>query len=301
MAGLPHPSRKAAAAVAVVALAGLLPGPPGPARAQTGPTATLVAVIDTSAWGSPDPAGLALRPATDRLLASDSEVDETGRFRGANLFEARRSGSVRRSYDLTRFTDEPTGVAVNPRNPSVLYVSDDVEDRIFVVRAGPDGRWGTADDRATSFPTRPFGCRDPEGLAFGRRSLFIADGEGTEVFRVRRRGAFDGAPPRGDDLVTRFDTSGLGLRDPEGVEFDPTSGHLFVVSRRDAVIVEVTLVGDAVRAYDLSGSAIDHPSGIAVAPGEGGALLAYVSDRGLDNAVDPGEDDGRIYVFSLAP
>lgn len=52
-------------------------------------------------------------------------------------------------------------------------------------------------------------------------------------------------------------------------------------------------------------SGIEHPSGVALCPGEGGALLGYVADRGPDDApddaVDPGEDDGRIYAFPLAP
>lgn len=277
---------------------------PEPVSGQGPLQATLVAVIDTSAWSppSPDPTGVAYSPARRKLIVTDSEVEETSLFDGANAFEARRAGSLLRTYDLTRSTREPAGVAVPPRSRLRLFVSDDNADRVFIVRAGGDRRWGTGDDRIRSFSTRTFGSRDPEGLAFGRRSLFIADGSGAEIFRVRRRGpSFDGPPPEGDDVVRRFDTAALGLFDPEGVDHDPVSGHLFIVSRRERVIAEVTLRGRLVARFDISSSGIEAPSGIAVVRPDPATLLLYVVDRGADNDEQPGENDGRVFVFSVSP
>jgi DNA-binding beta-propeller fold protein YncE len=261
-----------------------------------------VQVIDTWAWSppSPDPTGLAYSRGRGKLIVTDGEVEETPLFRGANAFEARRSGALLRTFDLTGFTREPTGVATPPRSRRTLYVSDDNADRIFIVRAGGDRRWGTEDDRVRSISTRAFGSEDPEGLAFGRRSLFVADGRGTEIFRIRRRGhGFDGPPPGGDDVVTSFDTMSLGLTDPEGVDHDPVSGHLFIVSRRERLIVEVTLRGRPVATYDISSSGIEEPSDLAVVRPDPATLLVYVSDRGADNDEDPSENDGRIFVFSI--
>ncbi len=267
-----------------------------------GPAATLVRVIDTWAWSppSPDPTGLAYSRGRGKLIVTDGEVEETALFRGANAFEARRSGALLRTFDLTRFTREPAGVATPPRSRRTLFVSDDNADRVFIVRAGADRRWGTEDDRVRSISTRAFGSEDPEGLAFGRRSLFVADGDGAEIFRIRRRGrAFDGAPPEGDDVVTSFDTLPLGLTDPEGVDYDPVSGHLFVVSRRERLIVEATRRGRPVATYDISSSGIEEPSGLAVVRPDPTTLLVYVSDRGVDNDEDPAENDGRVFVFSI--
>ena len=62
-----------------------------------GPNAdpTLVQTIDTSTYSpsSPDPSGIVYMPAQDRLLISDSEVNETGLYQGFNLFTATRTGS----------------------------------------------------------------------------------------------------------------------------------------------------------------------------------------------------------------
>ncbi|HXF71530.1 MAG TPA: SdiA-regulated domain-containing protein [Actinomycetota bacterium] len=277
---------------------------PQPVAGQGSPQATVVAVIDTSAWSppSPDPTGVAYSPARRKLIVADAEVEETSLFAGANAFEARRSGSLLRAYDLTGSTREPAGVAVPPRSRLTLFVSDDNADRVFIVRAGEDRRWGTRDDRVRSISTRAFGSQDPEGLAFGRRSLFVADGSGAEIFRIRRRGPrFDGPPPDGDDAVSRFDTASLGLSDPEGVDYDPVSGHLFIVSRRERVIVEVTLRGRPVAVFDVSSSGIEEPSGVAVVRPDPGTLLVYVADRGADNNEDPAENDGRIFAFSISP
>jgi len=296
--------RKLRAAL-LACVAALVAWQPAEGRGQeAGPVAVLVRVIDTSAWSppSPDPTDVAYARAIRKLVVVDGEVEETSLFQGANAFRARpNTGALQGAFDLTGITREPAGVAVPGRSRRTLYVSDDNADRIFIIRAGPDRRWGTEDDRVRSISTRAFGSADPEGLGFGLRSLFVADGSATEIFRIRRRGAFDGPPPDGDDVVTSFDTAGLGLSEPEGVDLDPASGHLFIVSRREKVIVEVTLRGRPVARYDVSASGIEEPSGLAVARAEDGGLLLYVSDRGVDNNEDPAENDGRIFVFSVAP
>ena len=263
---------------------------PGGAMAQGEPTVTLVRVIDTSRWSppSPDPTGITYLPRTGRLLVSDSEVEDTGAFQGFNAFRMTRHGVVRRVFDFTWFTEEPAGIAAKPGNRKVLFLSDDDRDRIFILRAGPDRRFGTTDDRVEEIRTRRFGSRDPEGVSFGRRSLFVADGADARVFPIGRgpNKRFDGVPPHGDDqILAVIDTALFGLRDPEDVDFDRETGHLFIVSRRDRVIAEVTLDGDVVYLYDISGSGILHPSGVAAVrnPGDPSILRIYVSDRGIDN------------------
>ena len=64
------------------------------ASAVPTPTPSLVQTIDTSAYmpSSPDPAGIAYLPAQDRLVISDSEVDEMPLFQGFNLFTGTRTG-----------------------------------------------------------------------------------------------------------------------------------------------------------------------------------------------------------------
>ena len=275
-----------------------------PAARAGGRTAELVRVIDTSSWSppSPDPSGLAFRPSSGRLLVPDGEVDETSRFRGVNLFEASTAGGLASTYDLTSFSTEPTDVAVIPNNGRWLFV-DDFKDRVFQVSLGADGAYGTADDsRTTLFRTGPFGSTDPEGLAFGAGSIFVSDGTDTEVYRVDKgpNGRYDAVPPDGDDVVKSFDTLSAGMRDPEDVDYDVANGHLYVVSRRDKAIAEMTLTGGLVQLFDVSGTGLQGGAGVAIVPQtDPGTTRLFVSDRGTDNDTDPGENDGKIFEYRL--
>jgi hypothetical protein len=284
-----------------------------PASGQGTPTATKVRLTRTGRWQkpSPDPSGLAYHRFARRLLVVDSEVEETPRWEGANIWMTTLAGGTRRAWSLRRFTQEPTDIAFGDRR--TLYISDDNADRIFRVRRGPDLRWGTRDDAVTSFRTEPFGSGDPEGLELARGSLWITDGVDTRVYRVRPggNGRFDGVAPAGDDVVTSFLTNVpfpmafRGARDPEDVAFNPADGFLYVVSRMDPTLFRFTLDGAPVDAIDLEASApgLDTPAGVTLAPGSSapGEQHVYVTDRGIDNNPpgNPRENDGRLYEFRL--
>lgn len=279
------------------------------ARAADG-VAAAVRIHATSRWARPstDPGGLTYLPGIDALVVCDSEVEETRRYEGANVWIVNRKGRVRRSFSVVRYTTEPTDVAAR-RAKGPWFFTDDGKDRVVIVRAGPDGKIGTSDDQLRSFSTSRFGSRDPEGLAWGAGGLFITDGTNRKVYRVRPGPdhRFDGVAPGGDDVVTSFGAGPLGLRDPEDVAFDPASQRLVLIGRHDQKIVEATLNGDLVASYDISGSGIRFPGGVALAPGtdDPTVMHVFVADRGVDNNPEqgggarPGENDGRIFEFAL--
>ena len=272
--------------------------------------ASLVQTIQTSQWSppSPDPAGAAYNSATGRLLISDSEVNEIpALYTGVNVFDATLQGNLTDTFATASFTNEPTGIAYNPGNGHLFFCDDD-RDRVFEMDPGSDGLYGTSDDITTErFKTSDFGGTDPEGIAFDswQGHLFIADGVNAEVYEVNpgANGFFDGVPPTGDDLVNQFDTSILGLQDPEGVEFNSETGNLYIVSNRnaDGVVVETTTAGTAVSVIDISSLNVDKPGGLAYAltsvnPSE---RSLYIVARGVDNDNDPNENDGKVYEISL--
>ncbi len=115
----------------------------------------LVQTIDTSAYSpsSPDPAGIADMPAQDRLLISDSEVNEMPLFQGFNLFTATRTGSGVGSGDVNAYSGEPADLGIDTANGR-LFIADDDRNRVFIVTIGPDGVYGTADDTRRKFPHR---------------------------------------------------------------------------------------------------------------------------------------------------
>jgi hypothetical protein len=291
------------------------------ASAAAGDVATEVHRIDTSNWSppSPDPAGLTYRESNGRLLAGDSEVDEIpSLYTGQNLFEASPDGTL-----LDTGNTEGNGASTksleaadvawdNNPNGQVLYVVDDDRDRVLRYNPQGDGRIGTADDTSATalslntivIPGYPTGITDAEGLAYRMddRSLYLTDGLTATVFHIERgpNGQFGGATQ--DDIITTFDAAAVGMRDPEDIEYDPVSGHLFIASRIDDAIAETTTDGTLVNLIDISAADID-PSGIALAPGSSAPSEThlYVSDRGVDNEEDPAENDGVIVEFSLAP
>jgi hypothetical protein len=184
--------------------------------AQAAPTPTLVRIIDTSSWGSPvtpapDPMGLTYDSVHNRLILTDSEVEEKvtenkvtyqpAYWHGANVFEVTLDGTMTRTANIATitdqldpadttgmtylpngngFTDEPTDVAYNPAGNGTIYVSDDDRDLITVIQLGSNGVLDATDTR-TQFTTRDM-TGDGEGIGFGvvdgTPTLFIAAGEG---------------------------------------------------------------------------------------------------------------------------
>jgi len=187
---------------------------------------------------SPDPSGIAFLHSSDlnTLLISDSEVDERSPyFTGKNLFEVNLTGDLLGTLTTVSFSDEPAGVAYDSTTRR-LFFSDDDERRVFILNPGTDGDYNTSDDIVTYFSTTPFGSQDPEGLAFdsSRGHLFLVDGEGEEVYDISpgENDVFDGVTTPGDDQVSQFDVTGLAIKDPEGVAFNPDNNHLYIMTSR---------------------------------------------------------------------
>ena len=251
---------------------------------------------------SPDPTGLSFNKSTGKLLVSDAEVDEIRRlWKGANLFEAsREADSLGRAASPGRRTSPRTSRGTT--GARALYAVDDDKDAVFRFLPGRDGRIGTRDDSAIrALNTHRFRSHDPEGLAYegADKSLLVADQRDAKIYHVRR--GRDHKFGTTDDRVASFRTTGLNMRSPEDLEFDPVSGHLYIVSSSDPYIAETTVSGTLVRLINTSAAGIVNAAGITLAPGTNNPAQrnAYIADRGLDNKVHPRENDGRIVEVDL--
>ena len=270
--------------------------------------ATLVNTIDTSAFPrfSPDPSGLAYSAGADRLLLVDGEIEEpTFTYHGTNGWLVGRTGSpVVNAFNTTDdkctpigtfLNKEPVGVAINPVTGNV-FISNDGKQVVWELNPST-----YAVIRCFDIASRTGASVDPEGLAFTPEgNLLVADGVGAEIWEVSPGGdAFGNA---NDVLVSRFDTASLGQPDPEGVEFDPATGHLWIVSNKDgAKILEATRTGVAVAEYTVSGVVLDSARGLTLAPGTTSSEThVYIADAREDNnSTTPPPNDGRIYEFSV--
>ena len=275
-------------------------------------TSTLVNTVNMGALVPPstDPCGITHVPSTDRLVISDCEVEETvngiTHFQGASVWELNRIGrTLNRTANISNVppgvvvpvTNEPTGVAFNPSNGHYYFPADDGK-KVFDVDPGADGLLGTAGDTVSSFDTLTAGNGDPEGIAYDTFGghLFVTDGLNREVYEYTTSGT----------LVNHFDTAQYGVEDPESVEFNTVSGTLFILSDRAntqppvPIIIETTRTGGLVRAIDASASNTFKPSGLAYAPASDGSSVKrfYITDRGIDNNVDPNAVDGKLYELT---
>jgi hypothetical protein len=282
--------------------------PPGTSLLPT----TLVNIIDTSiaAWSpsSPDTAGVDYWPLTGGLLISDSEVEEMSNYYlGANIFKSTTSGTLTGTCDTTSYTNEPTGLAINPNN-NHIFISDDTgsNDKVFEVSLGSDNIYCTADDIVTVTNVGGlYGATDAEDVAYGNNTLFIGDGANAEVYRIPL-GA-NGVLGGGDDgPVTHFDTAVMGFSDMEAIGYNSDAGTLLIASPQpnERYLGEVTTSGILLRAYDLAlmGSAGNIRSDVAYAPGSQNPAIKniYIASRGVDNDNDRNENDGRIWEINIA-
>lgn len=287
--------------VLVLALAGgaLTAMPPPDAEAAT-LQATLVATRSTSTWDrpSPDPSGITWDAATRQLIISDSEVDEMPLYAGTNLFLSSLTG-VQASFPggtTVPWSKEPTGISLDPASRS-LYTSDDDQDRIYNVRPGGDGRYGTGDDTRTYFSTRGIGNGDPEDVVFDLAqttdgNLLVIDGGDREVYEYTRAGV----------KVAQYDVYRHGARDPEGIAYHSGRDTVLVLDGRTQKIFEMTRQGQLLNVIGITAAKAVKAAGIALAPASNGsgAQHLYIVDRGIDNNDQASENDGRFYEMSVS-
>lgn len=268
-------------------------------------SSTLIRTVDLSAISppSPDPSGLTYISTRNTLVMSDGEVDETvnriTHFAGANVWELSLTGNVIRTANISpvaptvvSMSDEPNGAAWNPANGH-YYFSDDNAMGVFDLNPGSDGWIGTADDSWTFFSTSTAGSSDPEGIAIDtwNDQIVVVDGDNREVYQYTMAGS----------LVSHFDVLGLGAIDPEGIEFNPASGTLYVLSNSsNRVIIETSTGGALLNTYDVSAANATAPAGLAYAPASDGSgtMRFYIVDRGIDNNDNPSIVDGKMYELS---
>jgi hypothetical protein len=262
-------------------------------------SASLLQQIETSLWvpASPDPSGITYLPSIDRFEVVDSEVEEvTGAgYHGVNLWQVNRAGGV---TDTGTFypavSKEPTGIG-SQSGPDTLFVSDDSANKIHIVRAGTDGRFGTSDDVLGSINVANYGVNDPEDPEFFQPNghLYFLDGVATEVYDVN---PIDGIFGNGNDVVTHFDISMYG-NDFEAMGSLPARGTLLVGARTTRKIYEITTTGALVRTIDATGiSGLKYISGLTTAPSSDGSgrTTIWIVAAAVHNNTGASENDGRV-------
>jgi len=266
--------------------------------------AELIDSFGTSDFPAPDTAGIVYLPSENAFLITDSEIEELELFKvkEANVFKVDRYGSLLETFSTTEFSDEPTGITINPEN-NHCFISDDTGKEIYEIDPGADGFCLSADDTVTSFRT---GIPDQEDVTYGDKSLFIVDGVNNRAYSIRPgpNAVFDDLLT-GDDQYNSFDTESLGVIDPEGIVFDSRNNTLFIVGHQTSSIIETTPYGVLLGTIDISSINSLNPSGLALVPTASisdDLLITsmYMVARGVNNEEQPDENDGMIYELKFS-
>ena len=152
-----------------------------------------------------------------------------------------------------------------------------------------------------------FGLANPRGMTVNPESgiLYILDSAPPRIVRI--------VP----DSVTRFEApqqteielKSLGMGEVRGIAFDPTTGHLHILSLTEKKLYEITEAGKLVAVRDLATFELLEPQGMVFAPSgdqtdDPSQLSLYVADSGLSPTgvqTLSTADSGQILELSLVP
>jgi hypothetical protein len=268
-----------------------------------------------------DPAGLTYHDPSGRLFIVDSEINEVSAAFGivqanlfhsnasfgivqANLFHSNASGSALfNQWDITLQTGnepslnrEPTGIAFC-NGDAHFYVSNDDADLVY--RYAYDGSSFTAVDAVSTSPA----SNDPEGItcdpASGR--IYVIGGAGINILVYEYNSGFVFLNEL--DLPATAGTPSGVPSDPEGIAFDPVTGHLFVISDPDDAIFEYTQSGLFIKKLSIAAltPSPKAPQGLTIGTSSANPqkMSFYISNGGIDNDQDPDERDGAVYEMEI--
>jgi hypothetical protein len=275
---------------------------------------TLVNTINTgsgsASWtpDSPDPSGLAYNSTLDRLIAVDGEVEEnTGAgWHNVNGWFATRTGTSTSTFNTTTVNpsnQEPVGAAYDPARNELYICKDGGNGLVWVYNAST-----MAVVRTFSAGAAPYNNQDAEGIGFGNGVLYMVDAIDNDLVKVQP-GPNGVIGTGSDDVVSNFDLTQHGQDEPEGLDVDPSTGNIWIVSNKiggggvPQPMLEMTPNGVLVSSVSIAAANPNSPGGLAIAPPSNGTagFNIYVADRGVDNNDNPNENDGKIYEFKPGP
>jgi Bacterial Ig domain len=193
------------------------------------------------------PAGSARRTSARRSCRVSLATGVAFGLLLAPLPLASANASVAASFTLVQTVDlsqlnppspDPAGITYMP-GPDRLLVSDIDVDELPIFQGVNLYQMTTTGSLTATGVTTPF-SNEPAGMGFNPATgtLFLSDDNKDRVF-IDLPGA-DGRHGTSDDQVTFFSTAAFGSGDPEGVEYETNSGHLFVADGAGREVYEVS-------------------------------------------------------------
>jgi uncharacterized protein YjiK len=206
--------------------------------------------------GFDGPDGVAFHPGSGNLFVADSATDR--------IIQMTTAGAVVTSFQ-TNLAGFPEGIDVLP-NGNLVVCDQNLDNLTEYTTAG--ALVGTIDISASSDWSNGVAHRASDN------SYFVTDDD--EVFAAAAIYHFGAS----GNLIATIDTAALGYSEPEGIEYDPVSGHVLMVEDDTDMFVELTTSGTVLDTIDLAAlTGFDDPEGLGYDAANG---ILYVAFDGND-------------------
>lgn len=186
---------------------------------------------------------------------------------------------------------DPAGITYMPASDRFLISDSEVDEMTLYSGSNLFTATRNGSGTGTGTSVNRFG-KEPSGLGFNPTdsTLFVSDDDANRVNVVKP--GIDAVHGTSDDIVTKFSTSFFGSTDPEGVEYDAATGHVFICDGRGLEVYRVDPVNgtfgdgnDVVTSFDLARYGARDCEGIGID-----------AQRSTLLAVDPSRE--KIYELS---
>lgn len=198
---------------------------------------------------------------------------------------------------------DPAGIAYDSSRDELLVSDSEVDEtplfagfNLFAgTRLGP----GVGSGDVTAFSREPSDL----GINPANRTLFISDDDKDRIFIVAP--GPDGIHGTLDDTVSNIRMAPLGSTDPEGVVYDPATGHLFVSDGAGIEIYRINPVNgvfgdgnDSVTQFDVAQYGAGDCEGLGIDPARDSLLCVDPSTP--DNIYELSKGGALLRVLSMA-
>ncbi|HXW00558.1 MAG TPA: SdiA-regulated domain-containing protein, partial [Anaerolineae bacterium] len=243
-----------------------------------------VRVMEADQTGIPNPAGLAFSPKANAFHVLERRRRSQPTPADADFVKlapyAHRMGSAR----IREAIQDAINVAFD-RSFNRLLIVDPQANRLIEVRERPNGNLDPS--TRVRHNIQHFGLKNPQGITVDPLNghLFILDTVGPRILHIEPEpdGTFDQA------VISVVDLQPAGLADVRGLAFDPTTGHLHLISLAVQKLYELTQAGQVVTTRDLAQFNLKDPQGMVFAPSgdltdSPSQISLYVTDGGTPDA-----------------
>lgn len=250
----------------------------------------------------PNVAGLAFSPDADIFLVLEVHRTDQPAVGDSNFMMITPFEDLVGLVSVEAATAEPINIAFDSK-ANRLLLFDTAANELVAIKAAPTGYLDPT--AITRFEAQQFGLQNPQGMtldpANGR--LFILDSATSRIVRIEPGPdqSFDGAAALSDGRISQVDLGQIGQTDLRSLAFNPTNGHLYLLSPAAQTMVELTETGQVVATCDLTPLGLRDPQGMVFAPSgdltdDPSQMNLYLADSGLGPILSPGPGKYQLFL-----